>query len=105
PNQNRLLIAVAAAVAAVLLLGLGTMWWQLRSLDAQIRTLQTQRNNQENLATQGANPRDDVARLDKFPRADVTWLDELRLASEKFPAPGAALVEDLTANYDPKGGG
>jgi Tfp pilus assembly PilM family ATPase len=105
PNQNRVLIAGGAAIAALLLLGLGSTWWQLRSLDAQIGTLQTQRTAQEKLAKQGAKPRDDAAKLDRFALADVTWLDELRLISEKFPAPGAALVEDLTANYDPKGGG
>ncbi len=105
PNQNRVLIIAAAAVAAVVLLGLSSMWWQLWSLDARIRTLQTTRANQEKLAKQGAKPRDDVARLDRFSQADVTWLDELRFISEKFPGPGAALVEDLTATSDAKAGG
>jgi Tfp pilus assembly PilM family ATPase len=105
PNQNRVLMVAGGAVAAVVLLGLGTLWWQLRDLDSRISTLQTQRNKQEKLAKQGAKPRDDAAKLDRFTQSDVTWLDELRLVSEKFPAPGAALVEDFSANYDPKGGG
>jgi hypothetical protein len=98
-------MVAGGAVAAVVLLGLGTLWWQLRDLDSRISTLQTQRNKQEKLAKQGAKPRDDAAKLDRFTQSDVTWLDELRLVSEKFPAPGAALVEDFSANYDPKGGG
>jgi len=105
PNQQRMLIAAGAAVAAVLLLGLAGVWWQLRSLDAQIGTLQTQRTAQEKLAKSGARPREDVVKLDRFAQADVTWLDELRIVSQKFPPYGAVLVEDLTANYDPKGGG
>ena len=88
PNQNRVLIAAGAAIAATLLLGLGTMLWQLRSLDDRISTLQKQRTAQEKLAKQGAKPREDAARLDKFASADVTWLDELRFLSERFPAPG-----------------
>jgi len=105
PNQNRVLMIAGGAIAAVVLLGLGTIWWQLRSLDSRIGTLQTQRNKQEKLAKQGAKPRENAAKLDRFMASDVTWLDELRLVSEKFPAPGAALVEDYSANYDPKGGG
>ncbi len=105
PNQNRVLIAAGAAIAAILLLGLGAMLWQLRTLDGRIRTLQTQRTAQEKLAKQGAKPRENAARLDKFASADVTWLDELRFLSERFPASGAALVESLNADYDPKLGG
>jgi hypothetical protein len=105
PNQQRTLIIAAAAVAAVLLLSVLAVWWQLRSLDSRIAALQKQRTAQEKLAKSGAKPRDDVARLDRFALSDITWLDELRLVSERFPASGAALVEDLTANHDPKGGG
>jgi Tfp pilus assembly PilM family ATPase len=105
PNQRRTLIAAGSAIAAVLLLGLLGIWWQLRSLDAQIRTLQVQRTAQEKLAKSGAKPREDVAKLDRFAQADVTWLDELSLISQKFPASGTMLVEDLTANHNPKGGG
>jgi Tfp pilus assembly PilM family ATPase len=105
PSQKRNLIAAAAAIAAVVLIGLVGIWWQLSSLDAQIRTLQTQRTNQEKLSKQGAKPREDVAKVDRFTRSDVTWLDELAIISQKFPAPGTLLVEDVTANYEPKGGG
>ncbi|MCI0358668.1 MAG: hypothetical protein L0211_09300, partial [Planctomycetaceae bacterium] len=105
PSQKRTLIAAAAAVAAVVLLALGGLWWQLSGLDARIRTLQTQRNNQEKLAKQGAKPREDAAKVDRFTQADVTWLDELALVSRNFPPPDALIVEDLVANYEPKGGG
>src|SRR5262245_58668528 len=104
PSQKRNMLVAAVAVAALVLLALGTIWWQLASLDAQIRTLQTQRNNQEKLAKQGAKPREDVATINRrFTQSDVTWLDELALISKKFPVPGTLLVEDLTANYEPNG--
>lgn len=106
PSQKRTLIAAAAAIAAVVLIGLVGVWWQLASLDAQISALQKQRANQEKLAKQGAKPREDVARIQsRFTQSDVTWLDELAIISQKFPAHDALLVEDLVANYEPKGGG
>ena len=105
PNQRRTLAIAAAAVAAFVLLGLGAISWQLRSLDAQIRTLQTQRADQEKLSKAGNKPRKDAETLDRFAAADVTWLDELRHLSDRFPPAGTAQVSDLSANFDPKGGG
>ena len=105
PNRRRTAIVAAAAVAAVLLLGLVAIQWQLRSLDAQIRTLTTQRNDQEKLAKAGVRPREDVEKVDRFAAADITWLDELRRLSEQFPPAEQVLVEDFTANYVPSGGG
>jgi Tfp pilus assembly PilM family ATPase len=105
PNRRRAAIAVAAAVAAVLLLAGGAIQWQLRSLDSRIRTLTTQRNDQEKLAKAGARPREEVEKVDRFAAADITWLDELRRLSEQFPPGDQVLVEDFTASYVPSGGG
>ena len=105
PNRRRTAIAVAAAVAAVLLVGLVAIQWQLRSLDAQIRTLTTQRTQQEKLSKAGVRPREDVEKIDRFAAADVTWLDELGRLSEKFPSAEQVRVESLTATAVPSGGG
>ena len=105
PNQRRALMIAAAAIAAVLLLGFLVMQWQLWGLDSQIKTLQKQRADQESLAKKGAKPRDEAALLDRYSQGDVTWLDELRLVSERFPPAGTVVAESVTATYDPKGGG
>lgn len=105
PNRRRAAIIAGSAIAALLLLGLIVMQWQLRSLDAQIRTLTVQRTTQEKLAKAGSQPRENVAKLDYFAQADITWLDELRFFSEKFPPASEVKIEDFTANYVPSGGG
>jgi hypothetical protein len=105
PNRRRTAIIAAAAVAAVLVLGLGAIQWQLRSLDAQIRTLGQERAAQEKLAKASARPREEAEKLDRFARADIVWLDALERMSSKAPPPSQLMVEDLTANYVPSGGG
>jgi hypothetical protein len=105
PNRRRTAIVAAAAIAAVLLLGFVVLQWQLRSLDAQIRTLTAERVTKEKAAKASAKPRDDVEKLDRFARADVTWLDALERMSKKAPPSSELLVEDFTATYVPTGGG
>jgi Tfp pilus assembly PilM family ATPase len=105
PNRRRAAIIAAAAVAAVVLLGLGAIQWQLRTLDGQIRTLTSERAKQEKLAKASAKPREDADKLDRFDRANVTWLDALERMSTNAPPPSELLVEDFTANYVPAGGG
>jgi Tfp pilus assembly PilM family ATPase len=105
PNQRRTLMIAASAIAAVLLLGFLAVQWQLWGLDSQLRTLQKQRADQESLAKKGAKPRDEAALLDRYSQGDVTWLDELRLVSERFPPAGTVVAESVSATYDPKGGG
>jgi Tfp pilus assembly PilM family ATPase len=105
PNRRRTAIIAAAAAAAVILLLLGGINWQLRSLDAQIRTLGQERASQEKLAKSSARPREEAERLDRFARADMVWLDALERMSSKAPPPSELMLEDLTANYVPSGGG
>ena len=105
PNRRRTAIIAAASVAAVVVLALGTINWQLRSLDAQIRTLGQERAAQEKLAKSSARPREEAEKLDRFARADMVWLDALERMSSKAPPPSELMLEDLTANYVPSGGG
>ncbi len=105
PNRRRTAIVAATAIAAVVLLGIGVLQWQLRSLDSKISTLTKQRVTQEKLAKASTKPREDVAKLDRFAKADVTWLDALERMSKKAPPPNELLVEDFSASYVPSGGG
>jgi hypothetical protein len=105
PNYRRQYGYIAAAVAAVVLLGLSVMQWQLWSLDSQIAELRTARTKADKLAKDSAKPIKDADALDAFAAGDVNWLDELALLSEKLPPPEAAMVSDLTAQTMPKGGG
>jgi Tfp pilus assembly PilM family ATPase len=105
PDRKRKYIAALAAIAAVVLLGLGFMQWRLWTLDSQIKTLQATRTKQEKSAKDSAKPMKDADALDAFAAGDVTWLDELSRISEKMPPPEAAQISEITAQTQPKGGG
>ena len=104
-SRKKLYAMIGGGLAAALVLLGFVIQWQLWSLDSRIEELKKTRTNQEKLAKTSAKPRADVAKLDQFAAADIIWLDELRLVSEKFPPPEAARVEDWYATANPKGGG
>jgi hypothetical protein len=81
------------------------MQWRLWTLDSEIKGLTANRTKQEKAAKDSAKPMKDAEALDAFAAGDVTWLDELRLLSEKMPPPEAAQISEITAQTMPKGGG
>jgi Tfp pilus assembly PilM family ATPase len=105
PNQRRKLAIMGAAVAAVVLLGLGIMQWRLWSLDSELNQLRIARFKAEKLAKDSAKPLKDAETLDAFAASDVTWLDELSLVSARLPPPEQVEVAELTAQVVPKMGG
>ncbi|HEY2415415.1 MAG TPA: hypothetical protein VGI40_24445 [Pirellulaceae bacterium] len=105
PNRRGRYLGVAAAIAAVLLLGFGVIQWQLWSLDRELLTLRDKRSKQDKLAKESAKPIKDAEALDAFAAGDVNWLDELATLSTKMPPPDNALVSEMTIQVVPKGGG
>jgi Tfp pilus assembly PilM family ATPase len=105
PDQRRIYAYIGAAAAAVILLGLGTMQWQIWSLDAEISTLRTTRNKQEKAAKESVKPIKDAESLDLFAAGDINWLDEMSRLADKLPPPEAAQINEFTAQTLPKGGG
>jgi hypothetical protein len=105
PNRRRRYLGVAAAIAAVLLLGFGVIQWQLWSLDSELDTLRARRYKQDKLAKDSAKPIKDAEALDTFAAGDVNWLDELATLSAKMPPADNAIVSEMTIQVHPKGGG
>jgi len=96
---------VGGAVAAVLLLGVSIIQWQLWSLDSELDKLRTNRAKQEKLAKDSDKPIKDAAALEEYSAGDVTWLDEVAMLSTKLPPPESVVVSELTAQVLPKGRG
>ncbi len=105
PDRRRQYSYAAAAVAAVALLGLGIMQWQLWTLDRQIMELSATKTKADKMAKDSAKPISDADKLDEFAAGDINWLDELAALSAKLPPPEAAMVNKITAQTQPKGGG
>ncbi len=105
PDRRRLYAisgGIAGAIAAALLL---LLWMQLSSLSRQASALQSQISQQDQKVKSGKSLRDQAAKLERFERGDISWLDELRLMSLKAPPPQKVRVEDFEAKVMPKGEG
>jgi hypothetical protein len=105
PDRKRLYAiagGIAGALAAALLL---MLWMSLAGQGSAAKRLQTEINKQDKLAKSGKVHRDNAAKLDRFERGDISWLDELRLMSLKAPPPEKVRIEDLAATVSAQGSG
>jgi len=96
---------IMAAVAAVVVLMIAFYYWQAYSeLDHQVVTLA----KEISLLKDDSKRLDPIltrtANVDEFVAGDVTWLDELRILSERFLPPEEAIVGQLTMSPTPRGG-
>jgi len=105
PNEKRRYILLGAAAAAILLLAVGSLQWQLWSLDSKISKLKSERIKQEKLAKASALPVKEAAKLDLYAAADMNWLDEITRLSQKLPPPSAVRIDEFRAAAQAKGGG
>lgn len=104
-DRRRFYIGLGAAAAAILLLCAGYLVFDLRQLDARITTLQKEKTAILEKNKKGKTIREQTAKVDPFVAADIVWLDELRVISEKAPPPEKARVERFLAGSRPKAGG
>lgn len=105
PNRRRFYIALGASAAAILLLCIGYIAFDLRQLDARIAKMQKEKASLVDKNKKGKAIREQAAKVDPFVAADIDWLEELRVISEKAPPPEKARVEGFFAAIRPKTGG
>jgi Tfp pilus assembly PilM family ATPase len=105
PNQKRRYAIDGAAAAAVVLLAVGALQWQLWSLDGKISKLKSEKTKLDKLAKASVGPVKDAAKLELYAAADINWLDEMARLAEKLPPPTQARIEEFRANAQAKGGG
>jgi Tfp pilus assembly PilM family ATPase len=105
PSRRRLVIGVAAALAAVMLILAATIVWQLAGLESDIRTLQ-QRSAELDPAVETAKKQvADVDAIDAWASGEVLWIDALAELSQRFPDAEAAIVSRFVAGTRRDGGG
>jgi hypothetical protein len=105
PSRQRTYV-LAAAAAAVLILGmLGYVWLLFADLANEKKRLGgTLQDLQRGAKTAGKTLKR-YEELEKWTCGDVLWLDELRELSLRMPPAEEAIVEQFQANSRPEGGG
>lgn len=85
---------VALAVAAVVALAVGAIYWRLGRLDAEIDSLSQTSKEKDALVQQGQGVEKSVAAVDDWNRHNTVWLDEMsRLATVMPPSEDVMLSE------------
>ena len=106
PPDRRRMYTIAGAVAGALAVAIVLLvWMQFASLNSEMTRLTQEIARQEKVAKSGKTARDRAARLERFAKGDIAWLDELRLVSEKAPPADKLRLERLAAQVQPEGGG
>jgi Tfp pilus assembly PilM family ATPase len=105
PNRRRLYLLASAAGGVLALALVWLVMMQLWGLDAQISRLGQEIQAKEKAVKSGKAVRDQAAKLEQFRKGDITWLDELRLLSERAPPADKARVDELSAAVAASGGG
>ena len=104
-NRRRLIAAVSAAAALVVMAGLYFAWEQFAEVGGQIERLQKRSKDLDQLVKRGADKQASVAAIEDWSLGDVVWLDELRDLSLRFPQPRDAVLLRMTLSARPTGGG
>lgn len=105
PSRRRLVIGVAAAVAAIVLVIAGIVGWQILGQESEITSLEKQSAAlDERVAVAKANAAK-VDKIDNWARNEVIWIRVLAELSQRFPEPEAARVSRFVAGTRREGGG
>lgn len=105
PSRKRHYVAAGLAAAALLLMLIGMVGWQLRSYSSRLADLQRESRDLDGPVKTAEQLRAEVAVIDAFAAGDVNWLDELHELSQRFPGADEALVDVLTFSTRTEGGG
>jgi hypothetical protein len=93
-HRKQYVWAGALAASLVLLIG-GFLWWSLGSLDSEIETTAAKIKSLEPVVKKADELKKRMAALDGWLANDITWLDELRDLSTKFPPSKDAMLTNL----------
>lgn len=104
-SDNRRWIAAGVAVAALLLLAIGSAWWSLRAKTAEIEQRQTALNELRPQVTEAEKSIARTASIDQFLDSSVVWLDQVRRLATQMPPSDRAIVKRLNAVSLPREGG
>ncbi len=103
-SRRKLIAAVAAGVAVTLLATFGGFYWHLRHLDAEIRQMQSQQQDQRKLVEAAEKRIAEVASIDEWQQSNIDWLSQLREISVNIPDARRArflrLQADVLSNGD-----
>jgi hypothetical protein len=104
-NHNRTYAIAGGSLAAAVLVLIVLGWWNVRSLDAELRVQSAILQDTKKKALQGKPIVKKAQEIDKFTAADVNWLEELERLSTKFPPADDARADDLVATAKQNTGG
>ncbi len=96
PNYRRLATIAGVLVAAVLLAAGYFMYGQVAALDGEIEALSQRKKQLEETLKKAGQQQKIVAAYEQWRANDVTWIDELRELSQRFPPSRDAIVLRMT---------
>jgi Tfp pilus assembly PilM family ATPase len=105
PDRRRRYAWVAAAVAALVAVLIGGVWWQIDHYQHQVGELQVQNTNLDEQVKIAQQLKLDVGLIDEFEEANINWLDQIYEFSTKLPDASEAIVDTASFTSLPGGGG
>lgn len=105
PNRRRLFALAGGAAAALFLAICVYVTLEVWRLNAQIASLQSERNYLDKKNKAGKTIRSQTQKVDQFAASDIPWLEELRVLSERAPPAETIRAEGILAGTRPTGGG
>ncbi|NUQ66572.1 MAG: hypothetical protein HUU20_29265 [Pirellulales bacterium] len=96
PNYRRVGLVAGALVAAVVLAAGYFVWDRIASMDREITDLAARKKQLDDSLKKAADQKKVIAAVDEWRATDVTWLDELRDLSVRFPQARDAIVLRMT---------
>lgn len=106
PVSRARLVLVGGIVAAVAASAAGYFAWdRFARIDDQIAQLVEESRELDQVVKRAAAQQEAAQAIEEWLASDVTWLDELREFSQRFPKPRDAVLLRLTLASRPSGGG
>jgi Tfp pilus assembly PilM family ATPase len=103
PSRNRLYTILGSAAAVAALLVMGTVWWQLSSLSAEVAELQEKLTKADKLVKTAAATVERAEAIDGYVAGQVLWLDEIKRLATELPPPEAVVLNDITGSVTSAG--
>jgi len=103
-DRTRLYALIGAAAATLLLVLLGSIYWQLSSLQSEIDDLTAESRQLDKTLTAAKPVVEHAKLLDEYVAGQVVWLDELKQLSTNLPPAEKVVVRELIGDVSNTGG-